>query len=175
MLKHQTRKGRHGRPSSNTATTSPVARELAPAGPRSDPKTWNRGYSDRTHPLILRLLCSRAGASSLATKAHPDGTSQLSNQRLSRRFLSAFLWCVIKRRFLLTWRSVSVFLLPSYGFSPPLNSMRNAQTPDTKKGAMGALLLIQPPSNLWRGSLLPLGREATPKPGTEGIQIERIR
>jgi hypothetical protein len=45
-------------------------------------------------------------------------------QRLSRRFLSAFLWCDIRRRFLLTWRSVSVFLLPSYGFSPPLNSIR---------------------------------------------------
>jgi|GEM_PF-1876012 len=39
---------------------------------------------------------------------------------------------------------------------------------------MGALLLIQPPPNLWRGSLLPLGREATPKPETEVIQKERV-
>ncbi len=42
--------------------TGPVARELAPAGLRSSPKAIQRG--DR---VGLRLLRSRAGASSLAT------------------------------------------------------------------------------------------------------------
>lgn len=32
---------------------------------------------------------------------------------LSRRFFSAFLWWLIRRRFLFTWRSVRVFFLPS--------------------------------------------------------------
>lgn len=43
---------------------------------------------------------------------------------LSLRFFSAFLWWLIRRRFLFTWRSVSLFLLPSYGLSPPLYSIR---------------------------------------------------
>ena len=81
------------------------------------PKSFTQKSAD------LRLLRSRAGASSLATTSPSQKKSEVVNQRLSRRFLSAFLWCDIIRRFLLTWRSVSEFLLPSYGFSPPLNSM----------------------------------------------------
>ena len=45
-------------------------------------------------------------------------------RRLSLRFFSAFLWWLINRRFLLTWRSVRVFFLPSKGFSPPRYSIR---------------------------------------------------
>lgn len=40
--------------------------------------------------------------------------AEMRDQRfLSRRFFSAFLWWDMRRRFLLTWRSVSVFFLPS--------------------------------------------------------------
>ena len=56
--------------------------------------------------LITRLY----GGTGLSRIAHPAGMKkgamgalfQDRNQRLSRRFLSAFLWCDIKRRFLLT-------------------------------------------------------------------------
>jgi len=44
-----------------------VARELAPAGLRSGPKPCNRDRSDKYGLQVLRLLRSRAGASSLAT------------------------------------------------------------------------------------------------------------
>lgn len=43
----------------------------------------------------------------------PGNRRAASHRFLSRRFFSAFLWCDISRRFLLTWRSVSVFFLPS--------------------------------------------------------------
>jgi hypothetical protein len=44
-----------------------VARELAPAGLRSGPKSGSHGFSDAPHAQVLRLLRSRTGASSLAT------------------------------------------------------------------------------------------------------------
>ncbi len=48
-----------------------VARELAPAGLRSNPKTCDQTLPDPDTPLCryLRLLRSRTGASSLATRA----------------------------------------------------------------------------------------------------------
>ena len=47
----------------------PVARELAPAGLRSSPKTSIPDSSGKPQRLVSRLLRSRTGASSLATKA----------------------------------------------------------------------------------------------------------
>ncbi|CAI8752637.1 hypothetical protein EMIT0194MI4_150030 [Pseudomonas sp. IT-194MI4] len=44
-----------------------VARELAPAGLRSSPKNCDPNVPDTPHTPDLRLLRSRAGASSLAT------------------------------------------------------------------------------------------------------------
>ncbi len=44
-----------------------MARELAPAGSRREPKTGN-AFSQTNPQQVLRLLRSRAGASSLATK-----------------------------------------------------------------------------------------------------------
>ena len=61
----------------------PVARGLAPVGLRSGPKTCNRGLSGTPHAMVLRLLRSRTGASSLATRVsalNPGPSLQL--QRL---------------------------------------------------------------------------------------------
>jgi hypothetical protein len=55
--------------SKNGIKQIPVARELAPAGLRSSPKTIHRGESETSDFQDLRLLRSRAGASSLATDA----------------------------------------------------------------------------------------------------------
>ncbi|MGF6454826.1 hypothetical protein ABIA55_000290 [Pseudomonas frederiksbergensis] len=63
------------------ASVNPVARELAPAGLRSNPKTRRCIYFRKARLAYLRLLRSRAGASSLATIM---GVSQAWVSRVTR-------------------------------------------------------------------------------------------
>ena len=59
-----------------------VARELAPAGLRSGPHTSNSDLSGRSGFLVLHLLRSRTGASSLATVGRKAETLELELYRL---------------------------------------------------------------------------------------------
>ena len=61
--------GLRSSPKISRPTKNPVARELAPAGLRSSPKTSIPDSSGKPQRLVSRLLRSRTGASSLATKA----------------------------------------------------------------------------------------------------------
>ena len=63
----------------------------------------------------------RPGSTAAANEKRPDRDTRRAfrrrkrhpQRRLSFFFFSAFLWCDISRRFLLTWRAVSEFFLPS--------------------------------------------------------------
>ena len=62
------------------------------------------GLAGRVIVTKLRV-CSRAGFVFRNRKG--------PQRRLSFFFFSAFLWWLIRRRFLFTWRTVRVFFLPS--------------------------------------------------------------